>query len=80
MTGEIFAQAMEDLDQDFWEVRIQVTMLLDNFSGNKWREDRITLLPKPHVPSYVVCSTSRCWNHLRFEGKVWKAEINLFIG
>jgi len=38
MTGEIFAQAMEDLDKDFWEEGIHVTMLLDNFSGHKWRE------------------------------------------
>src|SRR6267154_4891139 len=38
MTGEIFAQAMEDLDKEFREEGIHVTMLLDNFSGHKWRE------------------------------------------
>ncbi len=42
MTGEIFAQAMEDLDKEFREEGIHVTMLLDNFSGHKWREDKIT--------------------------------------
>src|SRR5258706_16107950 len=38
MTREIFAQAMEDLDKEFQEEGIHVTMLLDNFSGHIWRE------------------------------------------
>jgi len=42
MTGEIFAQAMEDLDEEFREEGVHVTMLLDNFGGHKWREGKIT--------------------------------------
>jgi len=42
MTREIFAQAMEDLDKEFREEWIHVTMLLDNFGGHGWREDKIT--------------------------------------
>ena len=41
MTGDIFAQAMEELDEEFWEEGIHVMMLLDNFGGHKWREGNI---------------------------------------
>jgi hypothetical protein len=42
MTGEIFAEAMETLDAEFQSEGIHATMLLDNFSGHKWRKDRIS--------------------------------------
>lgn len=42
MMGEIFASAMEVLDAEFRGEGIHVTMLLDNFSGHKWREDKIS--------------------------------------
>ena len=41
MTSEIFASAMEVLDAEFRGDGIHATMLLDNFSGHKWREDKI---------------------------------------
>src|SRR5882757_3950481 len=57
MTGEIFAQAMEDLNDGFQEEGIQVTMLLDNFSGHKWREDKITnihfIFFSPNLTSHI---------------------------
>ena len=42
MTREIFANAMEVLDAEFRGEGIRATMLLDNFSGHKWREDSIS--------------------------------------
>ena len=42
MTGEIFAQAMETLNSEFKNEGIHATMLLDNFSGHRWREDKIS--------------------------------------
>jgi hypothetical protein len=42
MMGEIFAEAMETLNAEFQSKGIHTTMLLDNFSGHKWREDKIS--------------------------------------
>jgi len=42
MTGEIFAEAMETLNAEFQSEGIHATILLDNFSGHKWRQDRIS--------------------------------------
>ena len=42
MTSEIFSKAMETLDAEFREEGIHTTMLLDNFSGHKWRENKIS--------------------------------------
>ena len=42
MTSEIFASAMELLDAEFRGEGIHATMLLDNFSGHKWREEKIS--------------------------------------
>jgi len=42
MMGEIFAEAMETLNAEFQSEGIHATILLNNFSGHKWRQDRIS--------------------------------------
>ena len=42
MMSEIFSTAMEVLNAEFRREGIYATMLLDNFSGHKWREDKIS--------------------------------------
>jgi len=42
MMREIFAEAMETLNAKFQSEGIHATILLNNFSGHKWRQDRIS--------------------------------------
>ena len=57
MTGEIFANAMETLNAEFRKDGIHATMLLDNFSGHKWRKNKISniefILFTPNLTSHV---------------------------
>ena len=56
---------MEDLDKEFWEEGIHMTMLLDNFSRHKWRE--ITniqfIFLSPNLTPHVQPADARIiWN------------------
>ena len=42
MMSKISSKAMGTLDAEFRKEGIHTTMLLDTFSGHKWREDRIS--------------------------------------
>jgi len=42
MTGEVFANAMEELNARMKETNRKILLLLDNFSGHKWRNEMIT--------------------------------------
>jgi len=42
MTGEVFSNAMEELDARMKRTNRKILLLLDNFSGHKWRKEAIT--------------------------------------
>ena len=57
MTGEVFANALEELDARMKQTNWKILLLLDNFSGHKWREDKITnieiLFFSPNLTPFV---------------------------
>ena len=42
MTGEVFSNAMEELDARMKQTNQKILLLLDNFSSHKWRKEAIT--------------------------------------
>ena len=42
MTGEVFSNAMEELDARMKQTNRKILLLLDNFSSHKWRKEAIT--------------------------------------
>ena len=42
MTGEVFANALEELDARMKRMNWKILLLLDNFSGHKWHKENIT--------------------------------------
>ena len=42
MTGEVFANALEELDARMKRMNQKILLLLDNFSGHKWHKENIT--------------------------------------
>ena len=42
MTGEVFAQAMEDVNKMMKQQNRKILLLIDNFSRHKWRQESIT--------------------------------------
>ena len=57
MTGEVFANALEELDARMKQTNRKILLLLDNFSGHKWREEKITnikvLFFSPNLTPFV---------------------------
>ena len=42
MTGEVFVNALEELDTKMKQTNQKILLLIDNFSGHKWHEEKIT--------------------------------------
>ena len=42
MTGEVFANALEELNARMKQMNQKILLLLDNFSGHKWHKEMIT--------------------------------------
>ena len=57
MTGEVFANALEELDARMKRTNQKILLLLDNFSGHKWRKENITnieiLFFSPNLTPFV---------------------------
>ena len=57
MTGDVFADALEELNTRMKQENRRILLLLDNFSGHKWRENNITnitmLFFSPNLTSFV---------------------------
>jgi len=57
MTGEVFANALEELDARMKQTNRKILLLLDNFSGHKWREEKVTnievLFFSPNLTPFV---------------------------
>jgi len=56
MTGEVFANALEELDARMKQTNWKILLLLDNFSRHKWHEEKITnvkVLFSPNLTPFV---------------------------
>jgi len=57
MTGEVFANALEELDARMNQMNQKILLLLDNFSGHKWCEEKVTnievLFFSPNLTPFV---------------------------
>lgn len=57
MTGEVFSDALEELDERMKQTNRKILLLIDNFSGHKWREDKIkniqVLFFSPNLTPFV---------------------------
>ena len=57
MTGEVFANALEELDARMKQTNRKILLLLDNFSGHKWCEEKVTnikvLFFSPNLTPFV---------------------------
>ena len=57
MTGEVFTDALEELNARMKAENQKILLLLDNFSGHKWCKDNITnitVLFSPGLTSFVI--------------------------
>src|SRR5258706_9651869 len=57
MMGEVFANALEELDARMKKTNWKILLLLDNFSGHKWRKEKImnikVLFFNPNLTPFV---------------------------